>query len=180
MNQNAGRLRRRWVDRDRLRWPGCLWGTFDEPLGMRHERRVERRLPDGEDLADPTVVHRCRRQIREPGMMMLVVVPGEELAQARALLVGRKRSGNSGRYFRVLNWLSENGLSLETWGRLWVLVTPRSPAAAPRAWRSWRCRGRRAGSAARGDPSFSQVSRISAGPGSGSPGGPASSRRRSG
>src|ERR1035437_7559027 len=37
-----------------------------------------------------------------------------------------KRSGNSGRYLRVLNWLSEYGLSSETWGRLWVLVTPRS------------------------------------------------------
>lgn len=27
-----------------------------------------------------------------------------------------KRSGNSGRYFRVLNWLSENGLPQETFG----------------------------------------------------------------
>src|ERR1039458_8601545 len=36
------------------------------------------------------------------------------------------RSGNSGRYLRVLNWLSEYGLSSETCGRLWVLVTPRS------------------------------------------------------
>ena len=35
-----------------------------------------------------------------------------------------KRSGNSGVYFSVLNWLSENGLSLETCGRLWVLVDP--------------------------------------------------------
>jgi hypothetical protein len=37
-----------------------------------------------------------------------------------------KRSGNSGRYFRVRNWLSEYGLSFETYGRLCVLVTPRS------------------------------------------------------
>src|SRR2546428_5451529 len=36
------------------------------------------------------------------------------------------RSGNAGRYFSVLNCASENGLSLETWGRLWVLVIPRS------------------------------------------------------
>jgi hypothetical protein len=33
-----------------------------------------------------------------------------------------KRSGNSGWYFRVLNWLSENGLPLDTCGRLWDLV----------------------------------------------------------
>src|SRR5438270_5357901 len=37
-----------------------------------------------------------------------------------------KRSGKPGRYFRVRKWLSEYGLSSETWGRLWVLVIPRS------------------------------------------------------
>ncbi len=37
-----------------------------------------------------------------------------------------KRSGNSGRYFMVRNWLSENGLSSETCGRECVLVMPRS------------------------------------------------------
>src|ERR1035441_10781023 len=36
------------------------------------------------------------------------------------------RSGKSGMYLRVLKWLSEYGLSSETWGRLWVLVTPKS------------------------------------------------------
>src|ERR1039458_8314808 len=46
-----------------------------------------------------------------------------------------KRSGNSGRYFMVLNWLSEKGLSLETWGRLWVLVTPKSVRGIQRAER---------------------------------------------
>ena len=35
-----------------------------------------------------------------------------------------KRSGNSGRYFRVRNWLSEKGLSSDTCGRLCVFVTP--------------------------------------------------------
>src|SRR6266498_2930638 len=37
-----------------------------------------------------------------------------------------KRSGKPGRYFKVLNWASEYGLSLETCGREWVFVTPRS------------------------------------------------------
>src|SRR5215210_5993452 len=37
-----------------------------------------------------------------------------------------KRSGKPGRYLRVLNCASEYGLSLETCGREWVLVTPRS------------------------------------------------------
>src|SRR3954464_14644986 len=37
-----------------------------------------------------------------------------------------KRLGNWGWYFRVLKWASENGLSLEVWGRLCDLVTPSS------------------------------------------------------
>src|SRR5674536_334881 len=44
----------------------------------------------------------------------------------RASWMDPKRLGNSGRYFSVLNWASEKGLSLEVWGREWVLSTPRS------------------------------------------------------
>src|SRR2546422_4230991 len=44
----------------------------------------------------------------------------------RASSMEPKRSGKSGRYFKVRNWLSEYGLSSETWGRECVLVTPRS------------------------------------------------------
>src|SRR6188508_659038 len=46
--------------------------------------------------------------------------------KARASLIEAKRSGKPGRYFKVLNCASEYGLSLETWGREWVFVTPRS------------------------------------------------------
>src|SRR6187397_2130585 len=46
--------------------------------------------------------------------------------QVRASSIEAKRSGKPGRYLRVLNCDSENGLSFETWGREWVLVTPRS------------------------------------------------------
>jgi hypothetical protein len=35
---------------------------------------------------------------------------------AGAWSTGRKHTGNSGRYLSVLNWLSEYGLSFETWG----------------------------------------------------------------
>src|SRR3954454_12632015 len=45
---------------------------------------------------------------------------------ARASSMEPKRPGKSGRYLSVLNWLSENGLSFDTRGRLWLLVTPRS------------------------------------------------------
>src|SRR6266498_5687946 len=46
--------------------------------------------------------------------------------KARASSIEAKRSGKPGRYLRVLNCDSEYGLSLETWGREWGLVTPRS------------------------------------------------------
>jgi hypothetical protein len=42
-----------------------------------------------------------------------------------------KWRGKSGRYFRVLNWLSEEGLSLLTYGWEWDWVTP-GPASKER------------------------------------------------
>src|SRR5437016_7462686 len=48
---------------------------------------------------------------------------------ARESLTDRKRAGKSGRYVSVLNCASEKGLSFETWGREWVLVTPRSASS---------------------------------------------------
>ena len=54
----------------------------------------------------------------QPGVAMFVVVPAEEgLAVPRAASIESNRSGKSGRYFRVLNCASLNGLSLETCGR---------------------------------------------------------------
>jgi hypothetical protein len=44
-----------------------------------------------------------------------------------------KRSGNRGVCLRVLNWASENGLALDTWGREWERVTPKSA----RSWAGW-------------------------------------------
>src|ERR1700682_5007986 len=49
--------------------------------------------------------------------------------KARASSYDSKRSGNSGRYLSVLNWLSENGLSLETWGRLCDLMIPKAASS---------------------------------------------------
>src|SRR5258708_5048549 len=46
--------------------------------------------------------------------------------KARASSMLLNRAGKAGRYFSVLNWLSEDGLSLETYGREWLLVMPRS------------------------------------------------------
>ncbi len=41
-----------------------------------------------------------------------------------------KRSGNSGRYFIVLNWASEHGLSLEQRGRECDMVIPWSASSS--------------------------------------------------
>src|SRR5271170_6002743 len=41
-----------------------------------------------------------------------------------------KRAGNCGWYFKFLNWLSENGLSLDVCGRLCERVTPRSASSS--------------------------------------------------
>src|ERR1041385_7958800 len=50
--------------------------------------------------------------------------------KARPSSIEPKRSGNSGRYLSVLKWASEYGLSLEQWGREWLLVTPRSASSS--------------------------------------------------
>jgi hypothetical protein len=58
---------------------------------------------------------------------MIVVVPAVEgRAEGSGVLDRTEGGGKSGRYFRVLNWASENGLSLLQCGREWDLVTTRS------------------------------------------------------
>src|SRR5271170_5451980 len=49
---------------------------------------------------------------------------------ARAAWIEPNRAGNAGRYFKVLNWDSEYGLSLDTCGREWDWVTPRSASSS--------------------------------------------------
>jgi len=91
--------------------------------------RVEGLLAEVANFLGALIMHDRRSRQPETGVMMLGVVPGEELLAKAPGVVQRteaRRSGNSGRYFSVLNWLSENGLSSETCGRLCVLVTPRS------------------------------------------------------
>src|SRR5580692_1567442 len=48
---------------------------------------------------------------------------------AVAAWIEGNRAGKPGRYFRVLNCASEYGLSLETWGREWDWVMPRSASS---------------------------------------------------
>ena len=114
----AGRFRRP-ID------PGGCWERFgpwwplDEPLGMGGVRGQTGAVPDGEDRGGAAVVDVGRREIAEAAVMVRVVVPREQIAAdaARVFERAERGSGNSGRYFRVRNCDSENGLSLLTRGR---------------------------------------------------------------
>src|SRR5271166_237179 len=77
------------------------------------------------------VVDGGRSHQTDTAVAVIVVVPVEELlAVSPSVLIEPKRSGKSGRYFRVLNCASEYGLSSDTCGRLCVLATSRSMRSA--------------------------------------------------
>ena len=75
----------------------------------------------GMDVVSLAVVDLVRGHEAEAGMMVVLVVPGEEAAadvwaegpKRLASSTQPNRLGNSGWYFNVLKWASENGLSLE-------------------------------------------------------------------
>jgi hypothetical protein len=99
----------------------------DEAFGIPLESLAQNDLALGDDLVCPVVVEHFGREQSDAAVVVSVLYQVKKTwQQARASWIEPKRSGNCGRYFRVLNWLSENGLSSETCGRLWVLVTPRS------------------------------------------------------
>jgi hypothetical protein len=73
------------------------------------------------------MVHVVGRQQAEAAVMMFGVVPREEALAVDAGVLERAEAVWEGwRYFNVLKWASEYGLSFDTWGRECVLVTPRS------------------------------------------------------
>ena len=87
--------------------------------------RGQHRLSGSQHRVGLTVMHHGRGQQAQAAVVMLVVLLVDELAaELQAVFDLVKRSGNSGRYLSVLNWLSEKGLSLETCGRLCDLVIP--------------------------------------------------------
>ena len=66
-----------------LRWPA------DEAFRMGKEGTIENGLAFGDELSSLTIMDGCRCQQGQPGMMVLVVVPGEEvLAEAAGILNG--------------------------------------------------------------------------------------------
>jgi len=84
--------------------------------GQVHEQRPGRQDP----YSFPQVDHRWPVQV-DPFVMVFMVIPGDKGPDKfPGLIKVTEPVRELGWYFRVLNWLSEYGLPLETCGRLWV------------------------------------------------------------
>lgn len=80
----------------------------DEPFGVGGVGGGEHVRPGGLDGLGAAGVDVGGGVQAQPGMAVFLVIPGEKTWQcARAASIEAKRRGKSGRYFRVLNWLSE-------------------------------------------------------------------------
>jgi hypothetical protein len=81
---------------------------------VRCERTVKRDLPGSVNSIHLLEMHLIRRRQADPGMVVIPVLPIEEpAAEAPGILNAPEPLMNLGWYFRVLKWLSENGLSLD-------------------------------------------------------------------
>ena len=97
-----------------------------------------------EDRRRAAVMHVGRREIAEAAVVVGVIVPSQEVvADGARVFECAERFGNAGRYLKVRNCASENGLSLLTAGREWLAAMPRSETTARRACCAWARRGRR-------------------------------------
>ena len=71
-----------------------LRSAADEAFGMTQVGDIENGLPLGDKLGSLTVMNRGRRQQLQAGVMVLVVIPGEELqAETAGILDGAKAVG---------------------------------------------------------------------------------------
>ena len=131
-----------------LGWPRWL---ADEAFRVGGVRGIEHAGPLLAGDFGGAVVDVGGRVKCQPGVAMLIVVPGKKYWQCtRAASIEVNRPGKSGRYFSVLNCASLNGLSLETCGRECDWVMPRSASGMPLVWRSSMSRGRRGWSTGHG------------------------------
>ena len=105
------------------------FGRFaDEPFGVCGVGSVEDAGALVADCLCEAVVDVSGGMQAQPAVAMFIVVPSEEdLAVSSGVFDRAEPAGEvGGRYFSVLNWASENGLSLETCGRECDWVTTRS------------------------------------------------------
>src|SRR6266568_5861055 len=72
-----------WVNPDRRRESRMRRRTVHEPCGIRLVGRVEPGLPLADGLVCPAVMHRRRSEQRQSSVVMLAVVPVQQLAAQR-------------------------------------------------------------------------------------------------
>jgi hypothetical protein len=100
---------------------------LDEALGMRRVGGEARVMPGLEDRRRTAVMYVGRRQIPQATVMVRLVVPPEQRMADRARILDRAEAiGKFRPDLNVRNCASENGLSLLTRGREWLVAIPRS------------------------------------------------------
>lgn len=109
-------LRGRWflrrVDPNRVRQEGRLGRLPHEALRVGGIGGHEHLSPSITHCVGPPVVYGGRRHQPDARVVMRAVYQEKNVGQkTRASSIEPNRSGNSGRYFSVLNWASEKGLS---------------------------------------------------------------------
>jgi hypothetical protein len=119
------------VDPHRLRQLGRLRWLADEPLGMGGIGAVEHVGAGAGDGFGATLVHIGWGEQRDPAVVVLVVIPAEEVLAEGAGVVDRAEPGGEGRVvFEGLELAFAVGIVVGTWGRECARecerVTPRS------------------------------------------------------
>jgi len=111
-------------------WPACR-GPIDEALRVLAKGLIESVLASEVDSVGLAVMNLVWGHQADPEVVMVLIVPIKIIAQeASGILDAAEARGNCGWYFKFLNWLSENGLSLDVCGRLCERVTPRSASSS--------------------------------------------------
>jgi hypothetical protein len=81
--------------------------VFGAAVRVRLVSGIEDQLAAPQDALGLAEVNHRRGQQADARVAVLLVVPLKELLAEGAAVLEPKRSGNSGRYLRVRNWLSE-------------------------------------------------------------------------
>ena len=88
---------------------------------------VENDAPPRNGFRRQTMMHHSRREKAQSGMAVLVVIPGEELlGEGTGILKTPEAFRETRPVFQSPEVAFRIRLSSKTWGRLWVLVMPRS------------------------------------------------------
>lgn len=102
---------------------------------MLFECRGEDQWPVAANLFGKAIIHPLKRYQRDAAVTMLLVVPGEEFIADRSAILDTTQSLPELRTVLYRSdYGSEYGLSLLTWGRLWVSGNPCPPAVEQRLW----------------------------------------------